>query len=283
MRRLIVNADDFGLADGIERGILEAHAAGSVTSASVIVTGANWARTVDRIRHAPLSLGLGLHFNAVAGHPLEQVPTLTNPRTGGFLPLAELAVRAVTGRVDPEEVQGECAAQLARLQATGIHVTHIDSHRHAHALPGCWAGVIAAARAGGVDTVRIPRESLRRNAALPVATVKKTLISLSSLFSARGTPPMRRADHFVGISLQGRADFADRLHHLLQHLPHGTTELLVHPGYVDRELIDLDSYLHERERELGVLLSDRVRDRLSRADISLVHFGTVVGAASRAH
>ncbi|GAC1649278.1 MAG: hypothetical protein NVS4B3_06110 [Gemmatimonadaceae bacterium] len=257
----------------MERGILEAHAAGTVSSASVIVTGEHWDRTVDRLQDAPASLGFGLHVDLVAGTPLAKVPSLTNRRTGRFHSLADLATRALIGRVDAEEVAAECSAQLARLREAGIQVTHFDSHRHAHALPGCWAGVIAAAQDGRIDTVRIPRESLRWNGDVPFATIKKIFIFLSSAIACRQAPALRHADTFVGISLQGRADFAVRLDRLLEQLPPGTTELLVHPGYVDHELATVDSYLTERERELAVLLSPRVRARLSRPDISLVHFG----------
>ncbi|MBK5189205.1 MAG: ChbG/HpnK family deacetylase, partial [Gemmatimonadaceae bacterium] len=80
-RRLIVNADDFGFSSGVTRGIVEAHAAGSVTSTSMMANGIDWESAV-RLARATRSLGVGVHLNLVQGRPLLRVPSLTDARTG---------------------------------------------------------------------------------------------------------------------------------------------------------------------------------------------------------
>src|SRR2546430_17183101 len=97
--------------------------------------------------------------------PLTTAPSLTSPRTGRFHSLAALVSRALTGRLDPGHVAAECVAQLARLREAGVRVTHIDSHRHVHALPGVWGVVIETARREGVPVVRVPLEPLSPRAA----------------------------------------------------------------------------------------------------------------------
>ncbi len=81
------------------------------------------------------------------------------------------------------------------------------------------------------------------------------------------------AEHFAGVSLQGGRQFEVRLLALLDALPGGVTELMVHPGYTDAELEAIDSYTWQRDVERRVLISDAVRDRIDRGGITLAHFG----------
>ncbi|HXT49290.1 MAG TPA: ChbG/HpnK family deacetylase, partial [Gemmatimonadaceae bacterium] len=97
-RRLIINADDFGFSEGVTRGIVEAHVAGSVTSTSIMANGIDWQNAVARAR-ALRTIGVGVHLNLVQGRPLLRVPSLTDARTGEFFGLGALARRALLGRV----------------------------------------------------------------------------------------------------------------------------------------------------------------------------------------
>ena len=259
---LIVNADDLGLAAGVDRGVLEAHAAGAVSSASMLVNLDDFAHAA-RLAHGAPRLGIGLHFNVVLGRPLTAARSLVDPRSGAFRPLGALARRAFAGRVDPEDVRAECAMQLARLRDAGLVVTHIDSHRHAHCLPGVWSGVVRAAREARVGIVRVPLESLGMNATDVAATGKKIALAATFHLVAPGAARARRVG-FAGISLQGGTHFAQRLERFLASPPAGITELMVHPGYDDPELAALDEYRRARETELAALVSPPVRELLRR-------------------
>ena len=160
--RLVVNADDFGLSTGVNRGILEAHAAGVVSSVSVLVNTPGWTDALRRLRDlgpppAP-GLGVGLHLNLTMGRPVSWGGSLSDARTGRFHTLRALVARAFAGRLDPGDVAIECAAQLARLRNAGLVVTHLDSHRHVHVLPGVWGAVVETARSAGVPVLRVPLE-----------------------------------------------------------------------------------------------------------------------------
>ena len=72
--------------------------------------------------------------------------------------------------------------------------------------------------------------------------------------------------------MQGKASFAEQFLAAVNSRAPGTTELMVHPGYVDAALVSIDSYTWERERELEALTSAPVRERLRRGDVSLVNF-----------
>jgi predicted glycoside hydrolase/deacetylase ChbG (UPF0249 family) len=265
-----VNADDFGLSPGVNDGILEAHAAGVVSSVSVLVNAPGWEHAVAALRGAGSTLGAGLHVNLTAGEPVSRGRTLVHARTGRFHGLAGLATRALTGRIDPEHVAEECDAQLARLRAAGVRVTHIDGHRHVHALPGVWTSVVAVARAHGIPFVRVPVERGTGR-----AWVKRWTIAAAWRVAARGGAVPRHADRFHGIGLQDDPRFLSRLLALIDRLAPlpGVTELMVHPGRPDRALAAWDGYVAPRAVELAALTSSAARERLRRGDVCLTHFG----------
>jgi predicted glycoside hydrolase/deacetylase ChbG (UPF0249 family) len=272
---LVINADDLGFAPGVNRAIGEAHDAGTLSSASMMVNTPAFEDGVVLARARP-RLGVGLHLNLVAGRPLTDAVSLTDARTGSVHPLAELARRALTGRVHPEEVRRECDAQLRALVAVGITPTHLDSHRHAHALPGILPAVAASAYDAGLHWVRRPLD--HPSFAEPVVSAKMLVLHAGWRRALVGVdrahlPLLARAPHFRGIALQGAPDVEVRLLSLLDRLPHGATELMLHPGYDDPTLAAQDPYRHEREREIAALRSAAVRTRLERGDIRLVNFG----------
>jgi predicted glycoside hydrolase/deacetylase ChbG (UPF0249 family) len=273
VRRLIINADDFGLSNGVTAGILEAHAAGSVTSTSMMVRCAGWE---DGVRHArgTASLGVGLHFNLLVGAPLTRSPSLTDARTGRFPSFARLIARVLRRAVDRGEIVAECESQLAELRSAGVAVTHIDSHRHVHAMPVIRGAIAAVAARHGLP-LRRPVESLRGMPVGLAPRVHRTLIAGSWRLCGRGAPLTRAPDHFVGVSMQGREDFRRRFAAVLDMLPGGSTEMMIHPGRVDQALTSSDAYTWQRERELEGLLSPALGERLRRGDITLIGFGAL--------
>lgn len=274
-RLVVINADDLGFAPGVNRGIVELHEAGMLPSASMMVNTPAFEEAAAFVRERAPSLGVGLHLNLLTGRPLSIAPTLADPRTGEFRPLAELARRALFGRVDPADVRRECDAQLSALASQGIAITHLDSHRHTHALAAVLPAALASARAARIRFVRRPLDRLVPTD--PVASAKMLAIHASWRAALHGVSSgdrdvLDRAPHFRGIALQGAPDVELRLVALLDALPAGPTEIMVHPGYDDAVLAAQDPYRAERERELAALRSEAVRTRLSRGDIRLVRF-----------
>jgi predicted glycoside hydrolase/deacetylase ChbG (UPF0249 family) len=269
-RRLIINADDFGFTPAVTAGILEAHAAGTVTSTSMMVRCAGWEDGARQAKATP-TLEVGLHLNLLVGAPLAAVPSLTDRRSGRFHSLAAIVARALARRIDAGEVTAECEAQLMALGNAGIGCTHIDSHRHTHALPVI-RGAVAAVAARRRLALRRPLESHLRMAGGVGSQVHRAVIGAAWCASGIGVPHTRRADHFVGISLQGGRQFDVRLGSTVDGLASGTTELMVHPGRVDDALVAADAYTWQRERELAALTSPGLRERLRRNDVELIGF-----------
>jgi len=273
--RLVVNADDFGLSAGVNRGILEAYAAGVVSSVSVLVNAPGWTDAVQRLCDLGPGIGVGLHVNLTMGRPVSWGGGLCDARSGCFHSLPALVARALAGRLDPGDVAIECAAQLARLRNAGLVVTHLDSHRHVHVLPGVWGAVVEAARAAGVPVVRVPLEPWSVNPVNWRASLKKAALRMAWGVASRGAAALDRPDRFVGISLQGSRSFPARLLAVLDRLEPGTTELMVHPGYADGDLAAWDDYTAPRARELAALTLPEVRKRFREGRFRLIHFGAL--------
>jgi predicted glycoside hydrolase/deacetylase ChbG (UPF0249 family) len=273
MRRLIVNADDFGFTPAVTAGILEAHAAGSVSSTSMMVHCAGWDDAVRAARATP-TLGVGLHLNLLVGAPLARAPSLTGARGGRYLPLAAIVGKALLGHIDHDEVVAECTAQLAALHEAGVRVTHIDSHRHTHALPVIRRAVAWVAAQRGLP-LRRPVEARWAMAGGIASQLRRGAVGLSWRAAARRAPRTRSADHFLGASMQGSARFAQQFADALDALAAGTTEIMVHPGHVDRALEAADGYTWQRERELAALVSPALCERLRRGDLALIGFGAL--------
>ncbi|HVH09803.1 MAG TPA: ChbG/HpnK family deacetylase [Gemmatimonadales bacterium] len=271
-----MNADDFGLSPGVNDGILEAHAAGTVSSISMLVNAPGWEHGLAALRQMSRPPGVGLHLNLTAGEPVGE-PRLAEGPTGRFPGLVRLLARALARQIDPAHIAQECAAQLARLRAVGLPVTHIDSHRHVHALPGILEAVVETARAHQVPFLRVPVERGELGVAAGGARAwgKRRVLAWSWRLAVAGVSLPRHPDHFRGLGLQGERDFLSRLLALLEHLQPGTTELMVHPGRPDLTLAAWDGYVSPRATELAALTSSRVRERLGRGDLALTNFAAL--------
>ena len=274
--RLIINADDFGMSEGINRGILAAFRAGALRSTSIMVGMPAFEDAVRVAQAAGDGLGVGLHFTLTIGRPLTDAPTLVD-ESGEFLKPDALLARAVFGNIAEAEVAAECIAQIARARDAGIRLTHLDGHHHAHLGPGAIARAVRrVVEAERIPAVRRPLEPLFSEYGtanwwhrLP----ERLLVGVLTQMSDPRNWGVRTTDLFLGHGLLGQSRFGDLLVRALDTLPIGTTELMVHPGYVDGPLPGNDPYTTQREVELEALLSPDVVERLRAGRICLTHFG----------
>jgi len=156
MRTLVVNADDFGLADEVNEGIIDALLAGSVTSTTLMVNMPAAAAAAALAKAHP-ALGVGLHFNLTLGTPLaaaELVPSLVDA-AGRFFPRGVLARRLLFGRVQPGHIAVELDAQFQRFAELGLVPTHVDSHQHVHGFPAVFDAVATLCAQQGI-AIRMP-------------------------------------------------------------------------------------------------------------------------------
>lgn len=227
-RLLVVTADDFGLTDGVNRAVARSHRDGIVTTASLLAVGTAYRGAVELAKQNP-TLAVGVHLAAVGEDPplsaASAVPSLVD--ASGHFPLSYRTVlqRGVLGRLDVEDVRREFRAQIEKVVADGLPVSHLDTHQHLHLWPPVARVVVELAQEFGVRAVRLPRSHRRGPLGLGVGLLARRLASRLDAAQL-----VRTAD-YAGLDEAGALDL--RLAETLRGLSRrgGTTaELNAHPG-----------------------------------------------------
>lgn len=284
MKYLIVNADDFGACASVNRGVLEAHRHGIVSSATILANTPGFEEAAAMAREAP-ELGVGVHLNLTGGRALSlpaRIPTLvradgTFAHTPGALALALLR-----GRVALADVEREWGAQIARVRDAGIAPTHLDGHKHVHLLPPLLRVSLRLARECGIRALRAGAEPgvFTRLAPADPQWYKTCVLSVLGPRARRTVVAagQRAPDRILGVLDGGRLD-SKRLERLLTMGAEGVTELMCHPGYDSPELRRLQAQAGEgyrvaaREVEVRALTAPGLRRILRERGITLIHYG----------
>lgn len=287
MRRLIINADDFGLTAGVNRAILEAHEHGVVTSATLMANGRAFQDAIGLAQSRP-RLGVGCHIVLVDGAPLLDATEVRSLLDRGGDSSGKPHFRegiswfgglALLGRLDESEIEAEARAQIRKLQAAGITVTHLDSHKHTHLFPCVLRPLLRAATSCGVRAIRNPFERIQGSQLDASPSLWRRWAEVGILRSL--SKQFREAVEQAGIAtpdgtlaIVATGSLNERLLRLMvENLPDGTWELVCHPGYNDADLQGVHTRLRaSREQELRILTSSSARDLLAANGVEIVSF-----------
>ena len=294
MKNLIVNADDLGWTDGVNRGILEAFHHGIVTSTSLLANGAAFAAGVEAARSAR-GLGVGVHLNLSDGPPVADRETITSLLNddGEFAggPERLLLRRAWRGLL-LAEVESEWDAQIQKVRDAGIVPTHLDGHKHVHMLPGLFEIALKLAKRHNIGAIRVSLETSSLRAAISSGKKQHAAVVLKQGVQARGLNVLARdareqaghagistADYFCGIAQTGELT-REGVAQFVKSLPDGTTELMCHPGYTDAALQKTQTRLQDsRQTELQILTDTGIRNLVASLGIRLIDYGFVTQEA----
>ena len=195
--------------------------------------------------------------------------------------LAAFAIGATTGRLDSDQIEAEVSAQIRKLQAAGIIVSHVDSHKHTHVFPVVFKAMISAAAKCGVRAIRNPFEPLifarnghwKRRLQLGILRRYQSAFRQELLRAGMVTP-----DGCIGIASTGSLTL-ETFRTIIQNLPEGTWEFVTHPGYNDHDLDKIKTRLRaSREKELEILTFPDAREMLRQSGIQLISFRELVQA-----
>jgi len=291
MRRLIVNADDFGFTTGVNRGIVEAHRRGVVTSSTLMANGIAFSDAIQLARTVP-QLSVGCHVVLIDGQPLLDPKIILSlveqngDRNSGSMRFRDgirgFALRALTGRFDSHEIETEATAQIRKLQAAGIAVSHLDTHKHTHLFPSVLRPLLQAGAACGVRALRNPfgpRRPLRSGQLLarPGLWTRYAEMRVLQGFAASFRAAVEKEgfatpDGTLGVEVTGVLD-ETLFRAIATSIPDGTWEFVCHPGYNDADLGSAKTRLREsRETELRALTLHEARATLSQAGIDLISY-----------
>ncbi len=279
MRRLIINADDFGFTRGVNAGIVEACRNGVLRSTTLMANGAAFEDAVDCARQTP-DLDVGCHLVLVGGQsvapPYEPLPQS----------MTELLWRLAQG-LSADLVEREFSAQVEKLLSAGLRPTHLDTHKHTHLMPPVLEALLRVARRFAIPWIRYPfdapLQAVRGRASLRRRILNRALRPFQRRFDRKLAESGRQAtDHFAGFQLTGGYQAGD-LVALIRALPDGLTEFMCHPGYCDYELRTSPTRLTEsRQIELQALVSGETRTALEEARVELTSFGSAGARAETA-
>ncbi len=268
MKRLIVNADDFGLSHSVNEAVVRAHREGILTSASLMVNEAGFDEAVKLAKDNP-GLGVGLHLTLLQGHstlPADKIPGLVNSRGEFSNSPVGVGMAYFFKRSLREQLRAEIRAQFEKFRSTGLSLDHVNGHLHLHLHPVIFNILMADAETLGIRHFRFTRDCLARSRRMSSGYLfyKVSHTIIYDRLSSRAREPLRQrnikhADITFGLLQDGRVD-EEYILKLLPELPPGDSELYSHPS--------LDKFKHEFDG----LISPRVREQVQRLGIKLIRY-----------
>jgi hopanoid biosynthesis associated protein HpnK len=281
MKQLIINADDFGLHENINLGIIEGHTKGCVTSTSIMAGAPAFEQAAALAADHP-QLGVGIHLTLVGGRPVtnpEYVKSLVDDE-GMFCDSYPLFLKRIClGDIHLDDVQRELSAQVKKALSAGIQITHLDSHQHMHIVPGILAVVLNIAKECKIRAMRIPAEPLLFRGGFKAGTGRIIGRSGLSILSSLARVKARKnglvvPDSFYGMLAGGSMD-ERLLLNIIGSLPDGVAEVMIHPGLGDAVLSNTFTWGYHWQQELNAVTSAQVISRLEHENIKLISFAAM--------
>jgi hopanoid biosynthesis associated protein HpnK len=279
-KKLIINADDFGIHESVNNGILKGHISGCITSTTIMAGAQGFEHAVKTANSAP-GLGVGVHLTFVGEKPvgdLREVASILDDTEYLHKNYTDFIKKYVQGKIDLKHVSYETFAQIEKITKSGLKLplTHLDSHQHLHVLPGVIDIVIKAALEFNIKAIRVPNERflfrggynaglgrlIGRSGLTALALLAKQKIKKASLFAP---------DNFFGMLAGGNLR-EEYLLNILNALPAGTSEVMIHPGDDDAALKAKYGWPYNWQAELAAVTSPQVLEKIKEEKIELISF-----------
>lgn len=267
-RRLIVNADDFGLSHSVNEAVIRAHREGILTGASLMTNEEGFDEAVALAKENP-RLGVGLHLTLLFGKstlPPDRIPGLLNSRGEFSVNPVGAGMRYFFKRSLREPLRAEIHAQFAKFRSTGLKLDHVNGHLHLHLHPAIFRILMEDADKLGINRMRLTRDCLARSRRMADGHwfYRVSHAAIYEWLSSRARGPLRErgirhTQITFGLLQNARVD-EDYVLELLPELPPGDSELYSHPS--------LDKFKHE----FGALTSPRVKQQIEKLDIQLIRY-----------
>ena len=226
MKRLIVNADDFGLNDHTVEWTIKGFECGALTSATIMAGMPATEKAVAYAKDHP-QFSFGVHFYLVDEAPLckpDEIPSMIDPKTGKLWQTRKFILRNFMGLIRVEDLKREMRAQFMAIKDAGVPISHVDGHGHNHRLPQSIKALAELKDELGFGKVRRCQD---------LAVVGGRLGLLSRVINGPMQKRLDKAgfkttDHFLMNA--GHTDDPKWFSKAVERLPDGITEIGIHPG-----------------------------------------------------
>ena len=278
MKQLIINADDFGLNEMVNIGIIQGHTAGIITSTTIMPCGKAFEQAVS-LASANKQLGIGVHLTLVGEKPICDPATIKSlVDTDGYLSpqYPHFLLHYCIGKIQLDDIKKELTAQVQKVADCGLPITHLDSHQHMHVVPGIIEITLAIAKKFHIKRIRIPAEPYLFLGGYPFSSVRFAsragLTGLAQLArkKAKGQG-IAAPEHFFGM-LAGGNMHEEYLLHIIDALPEGISEIMIHPGTDDAILHTIYNWNYHWQAELSAVTSSTVYQHIAKNNIQLISF-----------
>lgn len=279
MKKLIINADDFGLHPLINKGIIKGHREGMITSTSLMPSAPYFDEAVQLAKANP-SLGIGIHLTLVGGVKPACRSGVNSLLTADGVFAEDYTVFAkkwYTGSIKKAELEKELTAQIEKVLAAGIKPTHIDSHQHMHVLPGIAGIVVRLCQKYGIKKIRMPGENIFWSGGFNAGIGRKigrdglSFCTMLARSKAKGAG-LIYPQHFFGMLAGGNLN-KTLVRSILLNLPDGTSEIMTHPGLDSAVLAQNFTWGYHWQDELNAFLDGDNKKIVREHGIKLINFG----------
>ena len=276
MKNLIINADDFGRHELINRAVEKSFREGCLKSATIMAGGKFFDDAVKIAKKNP-GLGVGIHFTLANGFPIlppKKIPSLVTEDGTFHENYVVFLKKFLQKKISLEEIKIELAAQLEKTQRAGLNLTHFDSHQHLHHFPKIIDIALNLAESAKISKMRVSNAKIFDG---ELDSLGKFIgrLGLSSLakFAAHKAHKKNFAtpEHFAGI-VAGESVSENFLENLILNLREGTTEVMLHPGTDNKILQNFCEWEHDFEEELNAVTSKKILNSLKEKNISVINF-----------
>jgi len=284
MYKLIINADDFGLDEGVNRGIAVSFTRGILSSTTILANGSAFEDAVEQVRKNPV-IRTGIHFNILRGFPIADKTVVAGllDKDGSFLKdIRKLLLRLSLGRIKEDQLERELSAQIEKVLSAGLKITHLDSEKHLHLFPAVFKVVVRVSAKYGINKIRLINESLI-TPGFPLFRPQYYKMKILNRLSRKNKTLLDREkmlypEYFFGVLSSGSMT-KEFFKNIISNLKDGITEIMCHPGYLSTKKTDqsfgsyyLDS---KRELELDALLDPEVKTWLTDNNVALISYGEI--------
>jgi len=276
LKYLIVNADDFGLTDCVNDGIIHGHVNGIITSTTILPGGSAFENGMKLLqKHS--TLGVGVHLTLNEETPISnysQIPHLVD-KNGKFISRNELILKLFANKIPLEEIRKEWTLQIEKCLSFSLPITHLDSHGHIHLFPSLSEMLLQILEKFNINKIRYPVPE--GNAFLPLNSQKAKIFFLK-LCGYRLKNILKKkkifSPHFFGIEQSGNMN-SKHLIAILKKISKTVSEIMVHPGFENSSLAPYHYWKYNWENELNALTDPNIKTALKEKSIKLINYGQI--------
>jgi hopanoid biosynthesis associated protein HpnK len=278
-KRIIINADDFGISSGVNKAVAQAHTNGVLTSATIMANMPAAEEAVKIAKQMP-GLGVGVHLNLFEGRPLSKdsdIVCLLDDNGGFALTPAKLSLLSIARGKIRKAIRAELAAQIQWVIDNGLKPTHLDSHKHIHSFPPIFPIVCDLARRFEITAIRFtlePKQLLTMPWPLPSEGGRKRAKALRAMakINRLQNSDFLKTDCLLGVAHTGKID-VNFFKAVALYNSAATAEVMTHPGFDDG--LKQNQRRMQRKGEFEALCSERTKQYFKDAGIKLVHYGNL--------